>query len=75
LLAEPQPLAVLRGRPRWRGAPLALVAGPERIESGWWDGADVVRDYYRAHAADGSALGVFRTRGRPPAWSLHGFFA
>ena len=29
-------------------ARLELLAGPERIESGWWDGADVQRDYYVA---------------------------
>jgi protein ImuB len=75
LLAEPQPLAALRGRPRWRGAELALVTGPERIESGWWDGADVARDYYRARAADGAGLWVFRTRAKPAAWFLHGYFA
>jgi protein ImuB len=75
LLAEPQPLAALRGRPRWRGAELALEQGPERIESGWWDGADVARDYYRARAADGGELWVFRTRQKPAAWFLQGFFA
>jgi protein ImuB len=75
LLAEPQPLAALRGRPRWRGAELELLQGPERIESGWWDGADVVRDYYQAQAADGARLWVFRTRQKPTAWFLHGLFA
>jgi protein ImuB len=75
LLAEPQPLAALRGRPRWRGAELELLRGPERIESGWWDGGDVARDYYCAQAADGAQLWVYRTRTRPPAWFLHGLFA
>ena len=23
-----------------------ILMGPERIESGWWDGADIRRDYY-----------------------------
>ncbi len=75
LLAEPQPLATLRGRPRWRGASLELMQGPERIESGWWDGADIARDYYQAQAADGARLWVFRTRQKPAAWFLHGLFA
>ena len=39
LLAEPEPLGHhLEARP-W-----VLRDGPERIESGWWDGADVRRD-------------------------------
>ncbi len=28
---------------------LILEQGPERIESGWWDGKGVARDYYVAH--------------------------
>ena len=52
LLPAPQPLDERRGRPLHRGA-LELVAGPERIESGWWDGADVPRDYYVARDARG----------------------
>jgi protein ImuB len=75
LLAEPRPLPALRGAPRLRGRPLELVAGPERIESGWWDGDDVARDYYLARAADGARLWVFRTRRRPAAWFVHGLFA
>jgi protein ImuB len=75
LFAEPRPLAALRGAPRLRGRPLELVAGPERIESGWWDGDDVARDYYLARAADGTRLWVFRTRRRPAAWFVHGLFA
>jgi protein ImuB len=39
LLHAPQELDSQRGRPR-RGGALELLAGPERIESGWWDGAD-----------------------------------
>ena len=65
----------MRGRPRGRGAARELLRGPERIESGWWDGADVARDYYRARAADGAELWVFRTRTKPAAWFLHGLFA
>jgi len=75
LLTEPRPLAALRGVPRLRGRPLELVAGPERIESGWWDGDDVARDYYLARAADGTRLWVFRTRRRSAAWFVHGLFA
>jgi protein ImuB len=75
LLAAPQPLATRDGTPCLRGRPLELIAGPERIESGWWDGDDVARDYYRARAADGARLWVFRTRRPPAAWFVHGLFA
>ena len=32
---------------------LILQEGPERIESGWWDGKGVARDYYVAHQRGG----------------------
>lgn len=44
LLSAPQPL----GKDSLR-----ILAGPERIESGWWDGADARRDYYRVQADTG----------------------
>jgi protein ImuB len=53
---------------------LELQSGPERIESGWWDGMDVVRDYYVAQGRNGSRLWVFRERGSG-AWFVHGLFA
>ncbi len=69
-------------RPFWllpRPAPLAresvtLLAGPERIESGWWDGDDVRRDYFVAEDSRGSRLWVFRERGGEGRWDLHGIF-
>lgn len=60
----------------WYGSSaLQLVSGPERIESGWWDGGDVARDYYRARTDEGALLWVFRERTAPRRWFLHGFFA
>jgi len=53
---------------------LTLLAGPERIESGWWDGDDVRRDYFVAEDPGGSRLWVFRTRERARRWYLHGIF-
>ena len=67
LLQAPQPL--VQG-PR----ELRLLDGPERIESGWWDGGDVARDYYVACEADGALLWVFRERRPPHGWFLHGVF-
>src|SRR2546430_7878461 len=47
LLPAPQPLSVRDGLPRRRG-PLRLIGEPERIETGWWDGGEIARDYYTA---------------------------
>ncbi len=54
-------------------APERVLAGPERIESGWWDGRDVSRDYYTAEARPGERLWVFRDR-RSRRWYLQGIF-
>ncbi len=72
LLAEPQPLAG-REQPHYDG-PLEMEDGPERIESGWWDGRDVRRDYYVARTTTGMRLWVFRERGAEGRWFLHGVF-
>ncbi|HUR40378.1 MAG TPA: DNA polymerase Y family protein [Verrucomicrobiae bacterium] len=52
----------------------AQLQGPERIEGGWWDGADVRRDYYVAETGEGARLWVYREHlsGR---WFLHGLWA
>jgi protein ImuB len=59
---------------RHGGHDLALVSGPERIESGWWDGADVARDYYIARGADGAQWWIFRECAAPRRWFVHGCF-
>jgi protein ImuB len=73
LLHVPQELDSHRGRPRHGGA-LELLAGPERIESGWWDGADVQRDYYSAKDVKGSHLWIYRECAGAKKWFLHGIF-
>jgi protein ImuB len=81
LMAEPLPLESLcdaAGRVRQllhEGCALALVSGPERIESGWWDGADVARDYYVARTADGAQWWIFRECDASRRWFVHGYFA
>ena len=50
-----------------------LEQGPERIESGWWDGKGVARDYYIARA-QGYRWWVFQER-HTKNWYLHGVFA
>lgn len=50
---------------------LVLLAGPERIACGWWDGDEARRDYFVAEL--GSSLAwVYREEG---AWYVHGLFA
>jgi protein ImuB len=53
----------------------ALIAGPERIESGWWDGLEVRRDYYVAANARGETYWIFREHRGDQGWYLHGVFA
>jgi hypothetical protein len=72
LLALPQSLSARDGVPFYR-TPLRLVAGPERIESGWWDSDGAARDYYIAADAQCHWYWVFRERAGG-AWFLHGLF-
>lgn len=62
LLREPVLLTEQASRPWFDGTPLQLLAGPERIESGWWDGALAARDYFIARANDGALVWIFRAR-------------
>ncbi len=65
MLAEPRPFD------DWDGV---RVSGPERIETGWWDGHDVRRDYYVAWTRAGVRLWIFRERPPDGGWFLHGVF-
>lgn len=68
LLPEPRRLASLAG--------LSLEHGPERIESGWWDGADMRRDYFVARTREDALWWVFRDLdATQEAWFLHGYFS
>jgi protein ImuB len=73
LLSTPKLLSERDGLPRRRG-PLRLLGEPERIETGWWDGGDIARDYYMAVDIHGSRLWIFRERIAPHRWFLHGVF-
>lgn len=72
MLAEPLKLQVAEGRPVYRDV-LDLDRDPERIETGWWDGRDIRRDYYIARNGHGARLWIFRDH-RESAWYLHGLF-
>ncbi len=73
ILETPRPLETKHRQP-WLEGPLTLRRGPERIETGWWDGKDVSRDYYEASSPGGMGLWVFRERRKPRHWFLHGVF-
>lgn len=47
--------------------------GPERIETGWWRGASVRRDYFHVENEEGSRFWLFRDL-RRDRWFLHGEF-
>jgi protein ImuB len=66
LLARPIPL---------RGPAPRVLAGPERIETGWWDGGDIQRDYYVVETAQGQRAWAFCAPGETGAYMLHGWFA
>ncbi len=84
LFLQPQPQAVMvgvtpRGVPaqfRWQGTryPIAHAWGPERIETGWWRGDDVRRDYYLVETLTGERFWLFRALDGGD-WFLHGTFA
>ena len=73
LLAEPEPLGHLLEAQPW-----VLRDGPERIESGWWDGADVRRDYFVAENPRGETTWIYRDHRYgidDGEWFLQGVFA
>jgi protein ImuB len=74
LVPEPVSLRESGKKPVLKGA-LTLLSGPERIESGWWDGEDVARDYFVATDPHGTRLWIFREREGAKRWFLHGIFA
>jgi len=67
LLSEPVRLSV-----EWQQR-IARRIGPERIETGWWRGHIVARDYYRVETTAGCWYWIFRRLPDGP-WFLHGMF-
>jgi protein ImuB len=85
VLPEPLKLALRGERPLYQGL-LQLLAGPHRVESGWWDRTPeddeertrhVARDYWVALSEHAGVLWIFQTRlaNDETAWFLHGVFA
>lgn len=77
LLTRAHPLACDAEATPLHAGPLELLAGPERIEAGWWDsqGPAVHRDYFVARNPRGQTLWVYRELAAPHGWYLHGYFA
>jgi protein ImuB len=59
----------------WKGTEyhVARAWGPERIETGWWRGNDVHRDYYMVTTDAGTRFWLF-LRQDDNRWFLHGCF-
>ena len=74
LLAQPQRLGVQQGLPQYQG-PLALLAGPQRLEAGWLEGRAALRDYYVARSPGAGLVWVYCDRLGAARWYLHGLFA
>jgi len=85
-----KPMPDARLRPGWllphvvplRDHALRVLAGPERIETGWWDGGDIRRDYYVVETSLGQhawaycpAGDLVANDGGPGHFMLHGWFA
>lgn len=82
LLPRPQPIRVFAVAPQGHphrfesgGREQQVVEswGPERLETGWWRGPSLRRDYFRALLADGRRCWLFREL-RTRRWFLHGWF-
>jgi protein ImuB len=82
LIHPPLPVDMISQSPQ--GTPRQFVAsgmpqkavscwGPERIETAWWQGPSVRRDYYRVHCASGARLWLFRNL-KDQRWFLQGEF-
>lgn len=77
------PMPTRGARPFWllhreiplHQAPAQILAGPERIESGWWDGDDQRRDYYVVRTRQGQRAWAYVAAGATQGWMLHGWFA
>jgi protein ImuB len=72
----PRPTWLLRRPVPLRDPAPRILAGPERVESGWWDGGDVRRDYYVVETGNGQRAWAFRGAGETDTpLMLHGWFA
>jgi protein ImuB len=52
-----------------------IIAGPERIETGWWDGNPARRDYYVGRNPHNETMWLYQDLCDLNSWHLHGYFA
>ena len=70
---KPIPITERQNRPFYQ-TKLNLLAGPERIESGWWDNHLVQRDYFIAEDEQNNLYWLYRQRFPKPGWFIQGRF-
>ena len=82
LLSPPQSIEVIALAPEGLPAkfkvqqqPYTVIQywGPERLESGWWRGPSVRRDYFRVETEHGAWWWIYRDM-QTNSWYLHGVF-
>jgi protein ImuB len=78
-ISAARPFWLLRRPLPLHGGPHRVLAGPERIESGWWDERDQRRDYYIVETRSGQRAWAFVMAGgaahATDGWTVHGWFA
>jgi len=73
LMRRPIRLSATEGQLDING-PLRFIEERERIETGWWDGKPVGRDYFIAANPSGARLWIYRELSGEKNWYLHGIF-
>jgi protein ImuB len=53
---------------------IVRARGPERLETAWWRGPDVRRDYFRAVTETGEHFWIYHAA-EAGEWHLHGVFS
>lgn len=77
LLAQPIPIEVIDNLSKrtlvWKNSRFDIdrQRGPERIESGWWHGTIIRRDYFWIETTEGNHFWIFQ-RLSDQQWFLHG---
>ncbi|WP_373987792.1 DNA polymerase Y family protein [Duganella sp. BuS-21] len=75
LFPKPIKLILRDNRPFYGGSMLKIVAGPERLEAGWWSDQTEARDYYKAQGSEGACYWIYLERvSGDLRWYAHGLF-
>jgi protein ImuB len=52
---------------------VTIAYGPERIDTAWWQGVPIIRDYFIAYNPSGKWYWIYKTV--DGKWYLHGVFS